>query len=859
MTAEAIETGALIEQYAQRLRAPDQGLPLGTPRGADELLMPDRPRHGARLIEDTVNRLGTIGLQARCRTVERLVADDGITYGGDHPDRPARPWLLDPLPVVLDAAEWAHLERGLDQRARLLDALFADLNGPRRLIGSGVIPGALIAAHPGFLPQAEGITLPGRRALPMTSTDLTRTPDGGWSVLADCTQAPSGAGYAMANRRITARALERLHRRTPLRRLRGWFSLFAEALQQTAPPEVDDLARVVLLTPGPGSETAFDQALLSTLLGHPLAQSDDLVMRGGRLWRRTMGRLEAVDVVLRRVDAEWTDSLDLIGQSRLGVPGLVAAARRGTVSVVNPLRASVLENPGLLAFQDAIAKALLGEQLTLGVPQTWWCGDSHQRAHVLGRLGGLVIKPIRRGTGQNQVLGWQQSRARLDELRDRIRAEPWAWTAQEPLVKSTAPVVTRLGLEPRGMMLRTFGVAVDGDYHFLPGGLARVAPSTDTFNVTNTAGAAAKDVWVLDAEDAAPTRIDLDTLTRARVLPADAHMPGLTPRAADNLYWLGRYTERAEVGARLLMVADNLVEDHHGRPGTPGHAAMRMVLAAVAAHTVPRAGVLQPDPGAVLAEPLPYLESLLLDPVKGGVASSIARARTTAQYAREILSMDTPSVLSRLHRVLEEARAEDTTPVQLIASRILDSLLALAGLSGESLVRDEVWAFLQAGRRIERAQSITRLLRTTLAPRRAPVVEAQVVESVLRVGDSLITYRRRMSAGVGHPHPVAAALALLVDEPANPRSLAFQLDSLEEALAHAPHVRIGELLTELRRRVRQADLTALASGDRADLVAELRAWESALRALSDEIEAVHFVAQAPQSSFVVSELAGGAA
>ncbi|MFT3874937.1 MAG: circularly permuted type 2 ATP-grasp protein [Propioniciclava sp.] len=859
MTAEALETGALIEQYAARLSSPDRALPLGTPRGADELLAPGRPRDGARLLEDTVNRLGTIGLQARCRMVERLVADDGITYGGDHPGRPARPWLLDPLPVVLDADEWARLERGLDQRARLLDAVFADLNGPRTLVASGVLPGGLVAAHPGFLPQAEGITLPGRRALPMTSTDLARTPDGSWTVLADRTQAPSGAGYAMANRRITARALERLHRRTPLRRLRGWFSLFAEALQQTAPPGVDDLARVVLLTPGPGSETAFDQALLSTLLGHPLAQSDDLVMRGGRLWRRTMGRLEAVDVVLRRVDADWTDSLDLLGQSRLGVPGLVAAARRGTVSVVNPLRASLLENPGLLPFQDALAKALLGEELQLRVPETWWCGEPHQRAYVLGRLGGLVIKPIHRGAGESHLLGWQQTRAQLDELRDRIRAEPWAWTAQEPLVKSTAPVVTRLGLEPRGLMLRTFGVAVDDGYHFLPGGLARVAPSVDSFNVTNTAGAAAKDVWVLDTEDAAPSRIDLDTLTRARVLPADAQMPGLTPRAADNLYWLGRYTERAELGARLAMVADNLVEDHHRRPGTPGHTAMQVALHALTAHLSTRAGVPAVDADALLAEPLPFLEALLIDDTRGGVASNVTRARTAAQHAREILSMDTPSVLSRLDRVLEEARAEESVPVQLVASRILDSLLALAGLSNESLVRDEVWAFLQAGRRIERAQSIPRLLRTTLTPRRAPVVEAQVVESVLRVADSLITYRRRMSAGVGHPHPVVAALTLLVDEPANPRSLAFQLDSLREALAHAPHVRIDEKLTELRRRVRQADLAALAAGDREELVAELRAWEDALRGLSDEIEAVHFVAQAPQSSFVVAELTGGGA
>ena len=858
MTAETVEDASpLAGAYAERLVAPNPALPLGTPRGLDEFVAHGQVRPSAALLEEALTRFGTIGLQARRRTVERLLADDGVTYGAAGDPAGTRAWQLDPLPLVLDADEWASLERGLQQRARLLDAVFRDLIGERRLLTSRILPAEVVAAHPGFLPTAHGINPPQSRAIPMTATDLARSPEG-WTVVSDRTQAPSGAGYAMANRRIIARAMEGIHRRANLRRLRGWFDLVQVSLMDAAPEGVKDVPRVVLLTPGPGSETAFDQGMLSTLLGHPLAQSDDLVIRGGRLWLRTMGRLEAVDVVLRRVDANWCDSLDLLSSSRLGVPGLVAAARRGTVAVVNPLRAAVLENPGLLPFQDAIARELLGEELLLPVPATWWCGDPVARRHVLANLGRLIIKPLARSRGEGHVLGWQQSTDQLAVLADRITADPWGWVAQEPVTTSTAPLVTTHGLQPRNVVLRTFGVAVGETYHFLPGGLARIASAPDAFSVTNASGAGSKDVWVLDSDDAAPARVDLAALARARSIPAEPRLPGLTPRTASNLFWLGRYAERAEVAARLLMVADNLVEDHHNRTGTPGHAAMRALLEAISAVTSASPGFTGPDAEARLAEPLPVLEQLLVDErITGGVAHGVARATATALQVREVLSLSTPSVLSRLQRVLAEAREEESIPVQLTSERILDSLLALAGLAAESLVRDATWAFLDAGRRMERAQSTVRIVRNTIALTRSPVVEGQVVEAVLRVGDSLITHRRRQAAGVGPAQPVGSALDILLLDSSNPRSLAFQLDRIAEALTHAPDQRLADRLHALRRRVRDLDIATLIAGERLDLVDELIALEAELRSFSDALEDTHFSTQAPQSSFAVAELDGG--
>lgn len=859
MTAQPTDAAnALLDGYAERLTHPNPSLPLGTARGVDTLA---GPTGSSGLLADAIARFGTLGLQTRRRAVERLIADDGITYGGSTPDRPARPWALDPLPLVVDAPEWAALEAGLTQRARLLDALMADLVGPRRLLEFGVVPAELVAGHPGFLVPAHGVPTPGRRPLPMVAFDLTRDASGAWTVLADRTQAPSGAGYAMANRRIIARAMEPVHRSANLRRLRGWFDILQAALQDAAPAGVEDVPRVVLLTSGPGSETAYDQGLLSILLGHPLAQSDDLVLRDGRLWLRTTGRLEAVDVVLRRVDPDWCDSLDLLPQSRLGVPGLVAAARRGAVSIVNPLRAGLLENPGLVPFLGAASRSLLGEDLVLPQPATWWCGDPASRQHVLANLGRLIVKPIARAWATADRPGWLLSAGEQERLRAHIESQPWAWSAQEPVVPMTAPVVTNLGLEPRNAVLRTFGVALDDDVHFLPGGLARVASTPDAFVVTNQTGATAKDVWVFEVDGAAPARVDLDSHVRTRALLTDAALPGLTPRSADNLYWMGRYAERAEFVSRLLIVADNMVEDHARRPDTPGHAAMRAVLAAVSEVTTVRPGFTGPGADERIADPAPHLARLLTDAdTPGTLANSIRRAVTASFVVRELLSLDTSAVLSRLQRTLADARTEGAdVAVQQVATRTLDSTLALAGLAAESLVRDPTWAFLDAGRRIERAQTTLRLLRNTIALPGSPVSEAMLTESVLRVGDSLITYRRRMAAGVGSPRPVAAALDLLVADDTNPRSILFQLEKVRDALVHAPDPRVSERLREALSFVRSLHLDPLSAGLRLDLVDALVHAEHLLRGLSDAIVDTHFRAQAPQSSFAVAELAGGRA
>jgi len=822
--------------------------------GFDELAQLSGTPRG-RALAAAVDAMGHHGLRARRRDVRRMVLDDGVTYGA--PDGTQVPWRLDPLPVLIEAPEWKQLEAGVAQRARLLDAVLVDLLTERRTLRERLLPAELVVGHEGFLVPAARILLPGARQLPLVATDLARTADGSWCVLGDRTQSPSGAGYAMATRRIVSRALDHIHRSLPLRRLRPFFDIMAMGLLQAAPP-TDDVPQVVLLTPGPESETAYDQALLSVLLGHPLAQSDDLLLRDGRLWLRTTGHRHRVDIVQRRVDAAWCDSLDLRSDSKLGVPGLVAAAARGTVSVVNPFTAGVLENPGLAPYLPGIARALLGEDLMLPSPDAWWCGDDRGRQHVLAHLDRVVVKPIAR-TGATEVhMGPELDGPSLETLRRRIAAEPWRWVAQEVVQPSTAPIVSTTGLVARPMVLRTFAAAYDGEYHVLPGGMARVA-ATDSLVITSRAGALAKDVWVVEAESPAPPLVLSPAVARSH--RQAVVLPQLTPRGAGSLYWTGRYSERAQSTARLLNVVENLVEDNLTRTDTPGHTAMVAMLVALTEVTDVHPGFAAGEPGSAerLANPLPLLRDLLLDPdLPGSLAHDALRLTRSAQEVREVLSLDTFGILNRLQTTLTEARAlGDEVHIQDVASHAMEACLALSGLASESLIRDSIWAFLEAGRRMERAQLTVRLLRNTLAAQRSPVAEALVTEGVLRVGDSLITYRRRMAAGVGSAVPAGSAVHLLTTDETNPRSVVFSLRRLLEALAATFDPVIEGAVTAIIDRLVTIDSDESFLTRRVALFDLMADIEVDLRGVSELIEAAHFEQQRASQSFSVPEIQGG--
>ncbi|TAK71026.1 MAG: hypothetical protein EPO13_00545 [Actinomycetota bacterium] len=812
----------------------------------DEAVTGDRQLRGPwQGLLGAFDGLGVAELQWRRSEAERLLEADGVTYHAHDSSTPR--WALDPIPVPMARDEWTRVEAAVSQRAELLDLVLTDLYGPRETLRQGLLPADVVYGHPGFIRACDGITLPGPRQLFSYAADLARDADGSWQVQGDRAQAPSGAGYALQNRVVVSRIFPDLYRDTKVTRLSPFFQQLRSALQDVAPEGVE-APRVVVLTPGAASETAYEHAFLASRLGFPLVVAADLTVRGGRVWLRSLGRLEPVDVIARRVDAAFSDPLELRPDSQLGVPGLIEATRQGTVSVVNTLGSGVLENAGLLPFLPRLCQALLGEPLLLPSVRTWWCGDPASLRYVLDHLPEVVVKPLARGARASRF-GWTLSGDQRDEVRRRLLADPAAWVAQESLPGSQVPMVGDHDVQPRRMVLRAFAVAAGDRYEVLPGGLVRVAPAVDTVRISNADGAVSKDVWVLSPDRVQPGEGWQDEAP----VTVRAGSSAISPRAAENLFWLGRYAERAESTIRLLRVVHNRYNDFQRGTDPAGAAALRVLFAALTEVTTAFPGFTGPDAGTRLEHPSAELRSLVVDPTRPGtVAYAVRRLLATAIDVRDQLSVDTWLVLGTLdrHFVELERTPELTADAALLSlDRALEALLALAGLASQSLVRDTRWRFMGIGRALERALGLTAAMRTTLADQRPASEEGLVIESLLGAAESIVTYRHRYRA---RPH-VRPVLELLLADRDNPRALAFQLDQLGQDLDRIPASAGGDrpqrLQQELRDLLALADLSVLAEADpdgrRSELDAFLGDVIALLSDLALAVDALHFSHLAP--------------
>ena len=770
-------------------------------------------------------------LRERSEDVVTLLEDHGVRYGSDPDDVP---WPLDPLPVIIDEEEWVDLEGRLQQRAELLDAIFTDLTTERRLLADGLLPPEIVLAHPGFLRAADGILIPGRHQLFLHAADIVRNADGAWLALSDRTQAPSGMGYVMEDRRVIAQVLAGLYRQARIRRIGPFFHAMREALHDIAPAGSGDDPRVALLTPGPFSETAFDQGYLSTMLGFPLAEGEDLVVSDGRVWMRSLDQLEPVDVIVRRVDAEYCDPLDLLGSSVLGVPGLLEAARTGAVTIVNPLGSGLMENPALLTYLPRLCRALRGEELQLASAVTYWCGERSMCSHVIANLDRLVISST--VPGSPPIHGWELTAYQRADLAAQISQTPHQWVGQEPTEASTTPTVGDARLDACPTVLRTFAVARQEGYQLMSGALARVTSSeTRTETLAQTpVGSAAKDVWILSAEPQAqlePWPLAEPDPVRTR----GAWLNAISPGAAEDLYWFGRYTERTEGTVRLIRAVADRWEDYHLLPRSTGGRALEVLMDAVGEIV---------GPGD--------LTDLVLDEDRpGSVAFAVEHSTRAATAVRDQLSSDTWLALSSIERALNRERDRQRTAageglgLNRVLARSLEGLLALAGIGAESMVRDVGWWLMDVGRRIERAQHLVRALSATVTQRRSAMVDSMILESVLIAHESVITYRRRSQT---HAR-LDTFLELLLLDGANPRSLAYQLEELRADLGSIPATgaRVGardRLLADLADLLTELDAAAVivadGEGHRPRLAELLESLQWRLDELAVEIARVHF-------------------
>lgn len=556
----------------------------GRPTGGyyDELVDADGKvrRMWSELSADFVE-LGTAGLERLDSRVRRLIEDDGITYtevgAADEPAGPA-PWRLDPIPLLVSADDWTRLEAGLVQRSRVLDEVLTDIYSARRTLTSGLLPPEVVFGSSGYVRAAHGITVPGRHQLFLHACDLSRWSDGQFRVIADWAQAPSGAGYALADRRVVSTAIPEAFEHSSPRPLTPFARAMRLMLIESAPVAEDDDPVVVVLSPGVHSETAFDQAYLASMLGFPLVESADLVVRDGTLWMRSLGTLKRVDVVLRRVDAEFSDPLDLRPDSRLGVVGLVEVLRRGAVTVVNTLGSGLLENPALAGFLPRVSRALLGEDLLLESAPSYWGGAESERKHLLARLDRLIIRSTVDGA---TFFGPELSRAQRTELTARIAEHGWQWVGQEPAQFSVAPAVQGDGgLTSAPVGMRLFSLARRGGYTAMAGGLGQLHQRTLPDRIVIKV--AAKDIWVRTA--AAPvTAISTEAPHEERERrTAPSFEPISSPRVLNDLFWMGRYSERAETVVRLLIATHECYQDYRYRPWLEGADAVEILMEALA-------------------------------------------------------------------------------------------------------------------------------------------------------------------------------------------------------------------------------------------------------------------------------------
>jgi uncharacterized circularly permuted ATP-grasp superfamily protein/uncharacterized alpha-E superfamily protein len=733
-----------------------------------------------RVLDGALKAFGPGEMWRRWEQARQLIRQHGVTFNvyGD-PRGLERPWPLDPVPVVLAPAEFARLAEGLAQRATLLDRLLGDLYGPRRTLAEGILPPEVVYAHPNLLRACAGLTPPGGRFLHFYAADLARTPDGTLRVLADRTQAPAGAGYALENRIVLGRVLPEAFRDSNTQRLAMFFRTLRETLAGLAPHGIPN-PRIVLLTAGPHNATYFEQAFLAQYLGYPLVEGGDLTVRDGRVYLKTLGGLHPVDVILRRLRDDYCDPLELRGDSLLGVPGLLQAARDGTIAIANAIGTGVLQTPALIPFLPGLCRSLLGEELKLTSVETWWCGEPDILEYVLDHLEEMVVKPTYPLGPTDPIFGARLDRAAKQTLAGTIRAAPSRFVAQRHASPSTVPVIEGDELKLRPLVLRSFVVADgDGGYQAMPGALALVGGANEA-DISIARGARSKDTWVIS--DGAVSEFSLLPPT---VQPVELTRGGgdLPSRVADNFFWLGRYAERAEGIARLgriicLRLADPAAGSTIGALGP--------LLGALQAQTMVASGSALPLIVTPSTEtPDQMIHEALFDASHPGTLCATARAiDRVARSIRDRLSMDTWTVVSTLAQELGEMEraGEGERPVVLAArlDRVVMILAGLSGLTSESMTREAPWRFLDMGRRLERALNTALVIERTMAGMGAD--ELPMLEALLDAADSAMTYRRRYRATL----QVAPVVDLLVADERNPRSIVFQLVALAEHVASLP-------------------------------------------------------------------------
>ncbi len=783
----------------------------------------------------------------RNEQADRMLRENGVSYHSTSGGGPAaRPWRLDLLPMLITSADWSVIEDSLQQRARLLNLLIADVYGPRSLIADGTLPPEVLYANPEFLRPFCDIGRPDQVPMFLYAAELARSADGQWWIMADRSEAPAGPGFALENRIVSSRTIPASFKQIPVERLAPFFFRLQNSLRRRA-PRATDSPRIVLLSSGPGHPYYFEDVYLARYLGYTLVEGGDLAVRNDIVFLKTLSGLIPVDIVLARCAESGLDPLELGGYASHGVTGLLNAVRAGNVAVANTPGCGIVGAPVFMAFLPQLCERLLGEPLKLPSISTWWCGDPASLELVLSRLHDLVIKPAFQKSGGEEIIVSDLAEERRDRLAARLRAEPFAFVAQEKITRSGVPVWTESGIRCGHAAVRAFLVEDENAWHLMPGGLIRIAPDSGPMQLSVAAGDGSKDLWVI-----ADGKVDPVSLLTPPDQPADLRRTSaLFPsRVADNLFWLGRSLDRCDFLGRLVRaLAERLIGE-----GSVDPAEIRFLTRALSEQG-------QLEPGFVvdgLESQLPSLSDALplavYDPNEfGGLAKTVQELTRLASLVRDWISPDT------WHRINVTAAAflidpgtelRDLADVVNSSNAAVGEIASVSGLIADGMNRGPSWRFLEIGRCIERAGATARLLLSADLKRRP--VDPGLLRTLVEVLDVRMTYRFRYRDNLQRN----AVLDLAITDDTNPRSLAFQIDRLVAHVDRLPGYNANPLRSEEMRLVMQAAhavrmLTAddLAAGPPKAVLSALRTVDDCMIRLSDTLTGKYLVHSGPPRQF----------
>ncbi|MEX3954774.1 circularly permuted type 2 ATP-grasp protein [Trinickia sp. EG282A] len=823
---------------------------------------------------------GAAGLEQAAASIDGQIRDNDITYNVYVDNGEPRPWALDMLPLIVDEAEWATIERGVAQRARLLEALVADAYGGQTLLARGLIPPALVFGHPGYLRPLRGYVPPGGRYLQIVAVDLARAPNGEWTVIGHRTQAPSGLGYALENRLIVAGLFAEPFRSLSVRRLAPSYSQLIATLAKSARAtmtlderrERGDSPHIALLSPGPFSETYFEHVFLARYLGLTLVEGTDLTVRGDKLYLKTLAGLERVHGMLRRLDDSFCDPVELRADSTIGVPGLLQVMRAGNVVVSNSPGAGFLESAGLHGFLPGIADALFGETLVLPGIATWWCGEETVREQAFAQLSEAWLAPAWTGmphpSSSDMPPGLAAGPQRLDEWRERIEERPDAFAIQAPLPYSCAPRYQDGTLTRRPCTLRAYAIAgEDGGWHVFPGGFTRLADERQ-LSVSMQSGGSSVDTWVLSSQPGSSFSL-LPSPMSPRDLARGHRHRTVSSRAAENLFWAGRYSERAENSVRLARLILGSLESHDSDEMLPTLAELARRFELIASgdgdacktrHAFERALVasLHEHSGIASVGNVLASQARASGEIRARLSNdhwrAILAARNDFRDALVALSLVPAAVQGAVHGAPSpQARGDsprhdrydryDRVALMNALEVLAMQLSAISGAQGDRMVRDEAWRLLFAGRHIERVIAMTAFLHVVTDA--GTLATPAGFDLLLQLFDSTLTYRSLYPGRLEVP----ALVDLIVVDPTNPRGLygvyerlRKKLDEIAAAAGAANRRPFGESMPPVESLPSLEALCTLdEAGHYAALLALCDQLAAHVAAASNEVSARYFI------------------